>query len=187
MGLFVSRSEGAPCAHDGGIRRRAVVWLTFKYDGGDRQGRPGTLLVDGNQVAQGQIARMVPIRFSLDKTFDVGEDTPARRLSRTTWTRCRPLLRDAQEVRRRFGTAKTERGRATAAAPRGCTGGRGDSIRVSLSYAGLKREYWRNLAISGKPPSFATTCATSKSTIRSAPAKSRARCGSQSTDAAPVS
>jgi arylsulfatase len=31
--------------------------------------------VDGSQVAQGPIARTVSIRFSLDETFDVGEDT----------------------------------------------------------------------------------------------------------------
>jgi arylsulfatase len=53
-----------------------VVRLTFKYDGGGiGKSATGTLFVDGNQVAQGQIARTVPIRFSLDETFDVGEDT----------------------------------------------------------------------------------------------------------------
>jgi arylsulfatase A-like enzyme len=53
-----------------------VVRLTFKYDGGGiGKGATGTLFVDGNQVAHGQIARTVPIRFSLDETFDVGEDT----------------------------------------------------------------------------------------------------------------
>ena len=53
-----------------------VVRLAFKYDGGGiGKGATGTLFVDGNQVAQGPIARTVPIRFSLDETFDVGEDT----------------------------------------------------------------------------------------------------------------
>jgi arylsulfatase A-like enzyme len=53
-----------------------AVRLGFKYDGGGiGKGATGTLFVDGKQVAQGQIARTVPIRFSLDETFDVGEDT----------------------------------------------------------------------------------------------------------------
>ena len=48
----------------------------FKYDGGGiGKGGTGTLLVDGQQVAQGRIERTVRIRFSLDETFDVGEDT----------------------------------------------------------------------------------------------------------------
>jgi arylsulfatase len=33
------------------------------------------LLVDGQQVAQGRIERTIRFRFSLDETFDVGEDT----------------------------------------------------------------------------------------------------------------
>jgi arylsulfatase len=53
-----------------------VVRLDFKYDGGGiGRGATGTLFVDGKQVAQGQIPRTIPIRFSLDETFDVGEDT----------------------------------------------------------------------------------------------------------------
>ena len=48
----------------------------FKYDGGGiGKGGTGTLLVDGQQVAQGRIERTVRVRFSLDETFDVGEDT----------------------------------------------------------------------------------------------------------------
>ena len=31
--------------------------------------------MDGKQVAEGPIPQTVPIRFSLDETFDVGEDT----------------------------------------------------------------------------------------------------------------
>jgi arylsulfatase len=53
-----------------------VVRFGFKYDGGGiGKGATGTLFVDGTQVAQGQIPRTIPIRFSLDETFDVGEDT----------------------------------------------------------------------------------------------------------------
>jgi hypothetical protein len=35
----------------------------------------GTLSVDGQQVAQGRIKHTIPIRVSLDETFDIGEDT----------------------------------------------------------------------------------------------------------------
>jgi len=52
------------------------VRFQFKYDGGGiGKGATGTLLVDGQQVAQGPIPQTVPSRFSLDETFDVGEDT----------------------------------------------------------------------------------------------------------------
>jgi arylsulfatase len=53
-----------------------VVRFSFKYDGGGiGKGATGTLFVDGKQVAQGPIPRTIPIRFSADETFDVGEDT----------------------------------------------------------------------------------------------------------------
>jgi len=53
-----------------------VVRVQLKYDGGGiGKGATATLFVDGQQVAQGQIPQTVPARFSLDETFDVGEDT----------------------------------------------------------------------------------------------------------------
>jgi arylsulfatase A-like enzyme len=53
-----------------------VVRFGFKYDGGGiGKGATGTLFVDGKQVAEGRIPRTVPARFSLDESFDVGEDT----------------------------------------------------------------------------------------------------------------
>ena len=53
-----------------------TVVFDFRYDGGGiGRGGTGTISVDGAQVAQGRIERTVPIRFSLDETFDVGEDT----------------------------------------------------------------------------------------------------------------
>ena len=53
-----------------------VVRFAFKYAGGGiGKGATGTLFVDGKQVAQGPIPRTIPTRFSLDETFDVGEDT----------------------------------------------------------------------------------------------------------------
>jgi arylsulfatase len=52
-----------------------VVRFNFKYDGGGiGKGATGTLFVDGQQVAQGPIPQTVMVRFSLDETFDVGED-----------------------------------------------------------------------------------------------------------------
>ena len=53
-----------------------VVRVDFHYDGGGiGKGGTATLRVDGKQVAQGQIPQTVQVRFSLDETFDVGEDT----------------------------------------------------------------------------------------------------------------
>lgn len=53
-----------------------TVRLDFRYDrGGPGKGGVGTLLVDGEQVGQGRIERTIPTRYSLDETFDVGEDT----------------------------------------------------------------------------------------------------------------
>jgi arylsulfatase len=49
--------------------------LAFRYDGGGHgKGANGVLFVDGQQVAEGRIPRTVGIRFSLDETFDIGED-----------------------------------------------------------------------------------------------------------------
>ena len=53
-----------------------TVVFDFKYDGGGiGKGGAGTLIVDGKQVAQGRIPNTVPVRFTFDETFDVGEDT----------------------------------------------------------------------------------------------------------------
>jgi arylsulfatase A-like enzyme len=53
-----------------------VVRFTFKYDGGGiGKGATGTLFLDGKQVAEGRIPQTIAARFSLDETFDVGEDT----------------------------------------------------------------------------------------------------------------
>ncbi len=50
--------------------------MNFKYDGGGiGKGATGTLFVDGQPVAEGRILQTVPIRFSADETFDIGEDT----------------------------------------------------------------------------------------------------------------
>ena len=53
-----------------------VVRFDLNYDGGGRgKGALGVLLVDGVKVADGRIANTVANRYSLDETFDVGEDT----------------------------------------------------------------------------------------------------------------
>src|SRR5262245_31340510 len=53
-----------------------TITFDFKYDGGGiGKGGTGTLSVDGKKVAEGKIERTVGRRFSLDETFDVGEDT----------------------------------------------------------------------------------------------------------------
>jgi arylsulfatase len=53
-----------------------IVRVVFTYSGGGI-GKAATakLLADEKQVAQVEIPRTIPIRFSLDETFDVGEDT----------------------------------------------------------------------------------------------------------------
>ena len=53
-----------------------VVRFKFDYEGGGLgKGATGTLFVDGKEVAKGKIPQTIGIRFSLDETFDIGEDT----------------------------------------------------------------------------------------------------------------
>ena len=53
-----------------------TVVFDFSYDGGGiGKGGTGMITVDGRQVAQGRIEHTMPVRLSLDETFDVGEDT----------------------------------------------------------------------------------------------------------------
>jgi arylsulfatase len=57
-------------------RGKHTITFDFAYDGGGiGKGGTGTLSVDGQTVAEGKIERTVGRRFSLDETFDVGEDT----------------------------------------------------------------------------------------------------------------
>jgi len=52
------------------------ISVDFVYDGGGAgKGANMILSVDGKQVAQKRIERTIGLRFSLDETFDVGEDT----------------------------------------------------------------------------------------------------------------
>lgn len=64
----VSQDKLAPGKH--------TLKFDCKYNGpGFGKSADGTLSVDGKQVAQGKIEHTIPLRFSLDETFDVGEDT----------------------------------------------------------------------------------------------------------------
>ncbi|HVS37692.1 MAG TPA: arylsulfatase [Gemmataceae bacterium] len=53
-----------------------TIAFDFKYDGGGiGKGGQGTLTVDGKKAAEGRLDKTLPFRFSLDESFDVGEDT----------------------------------------------------------------------------------------------------------------
>lgn len=53
-----------------------TIAFEFSYDGGGvGKGGAGLLTVDGRKVAEGRLEQTTPVRFSLDETFDVGEDT----------------------------------------------------------------------------------------------------------------
>jgi hypothetical protein len=52
-----------------------TIVFDFAYDGGGPgKGGTGTLAVNGKTVAEGRIDKTVPVYFSTDDTFDVGED-----------------------------------------------------------------------------------------------------------------
>jgi arylsulfatase A-like enzyme len=53
-----------------------VVRVKFEYEGGGiGKAAIATLLADEKQVAQGPVEQTIQARFSLDETFDIGEDT----------------------------------------------------------------------------------------------------------------
>jgi arylsulfatase A-like enzyme len=53
-----------------------TITIDFKYDGGGYgKGANLTLSVDGKEVSKGRTDRTTSLRFSLDETWDVGEDT----------------------------------------------------------------------------------------------------------------
>ena len=52
-----------------------TIRFDLAYDGGGAgKGGTGTLSINGEKVAEGRIEKTVPIYFSTDDTFDVGED-----------------------------------------------------------------------------------------------------------------
>ena len=53
-----------------------AIRLEFAYDGGGMgKGGTATLFVDDKQVGQSRVSHTIPLRFSLDESFDVGADT----------------------------------------------------------------------------------------------------------------
>ena len=53
-----------------------TISFDFTYDGGGiGKGGSGTLAVDGHKVAESRFEKTIPFRFSLDESFDVGQDT----------------------------------------------------------------------------------------------------------------
>ena len=55
---------------------KAIVTLQFDYDGGGRgNGATVTLTINGAAVGTARLAQTVPVTYSYDETFDVGEDT----------------------------------------------------------------------------------------------------------------
>jgi hypothetical protein len=53
-----------------------IIRVKFVYAGGGiGKAATATLLVDEKEVAQGQIPQTIGVRFSLDETFHIGEDT----------------------------------------------------------------------------------------------------------------
>jgi arylsulfatase A-like enzyme len=53
-----------------------TIAFDFNYDGGGiGKGGTGTLTVDGKKSAEGRLDKTLPFRFSLDESFDIGEDT----------------------------------------------------------------------------------------------------------------
>ena len=56
---------------------KVTLAAEFRYEGGSREGGPGTVTLFANDrpVGTGQITRTMPRRFSLTETFDVGLDS----------------------------------------------------------------------------------------------------------------
>ena len=53
-----------------------MISADFNYDGGGAgKGATVILMVDGKKVAEGRIPATIGLRFSLDETWDIGEDT----------------------------------------------------------------------------------------------------------------
>jgi len=71
-----SRSKTRIAATEKLTPGKHAIAFDFTYDGGGiGKGGMGTLSVDGKHVAKGRIDKTLPFRFSLDESFDVGEDT----------------------------------------------------------------------------------------------------------------
>ena len=80
-GAFEDRAQGLRIDANGVPNRLASVGFSASPSGIPPRGRlaaamaTATLLVDEKEVAQGRIPQTIGVRFSLDETFDVGQDT----------------------------------------------------------------------------------------------------------------
>lgn len=64
----IAASEALP-------KGQCTIGFDFVYDGGGLgKGGTGTLTINGRKVGEGRIDKTVPLYFSTDDTFDVGED-----------------------------------------------------------------------------------------------------------------
>jgi len=119
-----------------------IIRVKFEYAGGGiGKAATATLLVDEKQVAQGQIPQTIGVRFSLDETFDVGEDTGTPVLARgVRGQNAVSVHRHAQEICRGSRPVEAQRRRTTPVAP-GIGEGHGSRpmIRESLGVGLFKR------------------------------------------------
>ena len=75
---MIASSESLP-------RGASTIRFDFAYDGGGMgKGGTGTLSINGRKVGEGRIEKTVPVVFSTDDTFDVGEDRERRSRRRTS-------------------------------------------------------------------------------------------------------
>ena len=50
--------------------------MDLAYDGGGiGKGGTATLSVDGKEVAKGRVEKTIPVRITIDESFDIGEDS----------------------------------------------------------------------------------------------------------------
>jgi arylsulfatase len=73
---LIGKFRSTVAARDKLAPGKHVVVADFKYQGpGLGKGGLVTLTVDGRPAAEGKLERTVPLRFSVDETLDIGEDT----------------------------------------------------------------------------------------------------------------
>jgi arylsulfatase len=73
---FANVAHFSIAANDALPPGKHTVVFDFKYDGGGiGKGGTGTISIDGKQMGQRRIVNTMPVRFSFDETFDIGEDT----------------------------------------------------------------------------------------------------------------
>jgi methyl coenzyme M reductase subunit C len=53
---------------------KVTLVVDFKYDGGMGKGGQVTMSANGKTIAEGRLARSIPVQFSLGEGLDVGMD-----------------------------------------------------------------------------------------------------------------